>query len=196
MQQKTLALNFSAITLLIVLAIASRLIPHPANFAPMLAAGIFGGALFMDKKWAYIIPLVSIWLSDLLIMNVVYGEYYDHFVWFYEGWYWQYALYLLMPFLSSLIFKNDITVGRITGISIAGAVIFFIVSNFGTWAGGMIYPMTKEGLISCYIMALPYFKGTLLSNLFYSGVLFGSYYLAERRFAALYSASKFSGRWI
>lgn len=196
MQQKTLSLNFAAITLLIVLAIASRLVPHPANFAPMLSVGLFGGALFMNKKWAYIIPLAAIWLSDLVIMNVVYGQYYEHFVWFYEGWYWQYGLYLLMPLLSGWVFKKDITLGKITGISAASAVLFFIVSNFGTWVGGLLYPMTMDGLMTCYVMALPYFKGTLMSNLFYSGVLFGTYYLAEQRFRELSIATKFSGRWI
>ncbi len=196
MQQKTLTLNFSAITLLIVLAVASRLVPHPANFAPMLAVGIFGGALFINRIWAYIIPLAAIWFSDLLIMNVVYGAYYDHFVWLYEGWYWQYGFYLMTPLLSSLLFRNSITMGKIAGMSAGSAVLFFIVSNFGTWAGGMLYPMTMDGLITCYIMALPYFKGTLLSNLFYSGVLFGLYYLAEKRLTELSVISKFSGRWI
>src|SRR5690606_12860396 len=106
------------------------------------------------------------------------------------------AMYLFIPFLSVLLFKNDITFGKITGMSVAGAVLFFIVSNFGTWAGGMLYPMTVDGLISCYIMALPYFKGSLMGNLFYSGVLFGLYYLIEQRSPALSVASKFSKRWI
>lgn len=196
MRQTNISLNFAAVTLLIVLAIASRLIPHPANFAPMMSIGIFGGAVFMQKRWAYIIPIAAIWISDLLMNNILYAAYYDHFVWFYSGWYWQYAMYLFIPFLSVLLFKNDITFGKVTGMSVAGAVLFFIVSNFGTWAGGMLYPMTVDGLISCYIMALPYFKGSLMGNLFYSGVLFGLYYLIEQRSPALSVTSKFSKRWI
>lgn len=106
MQTRSSQLNFIAVTVGITLAVLSRLIPHPSNFAPMMAMGIFGGALFMKRIWALIIPILSIWLSDFLLNNVVYGQYFDHFVWLYEGWYWQYGIYFLTPIISMLVFKK------------------------------------------------------------------------------------------
>ncbi|MBK7098788.1 MAG: hypothetical protein IPH58_11055 [Sphingobacteriales bacterium] len=66
-------------------------------------------------------------------------------------------------------------------MNIGTALLFFLVSNFGVWASGTMYPKTGEGLLTCYAMGLPYIKGSLLSNLFYSSVLFGAYYLIENK---------------
>ena len=185
MKKKALKLNFITITTLIALALISRIIPHPYNFAPMMAVGIFGGALFTQKKWAYIIPLVAIFLSDLLINNILMSDYYGHFVWAYEGWYWQYAVFALIPFLSVILFKNHISVSKIIGMSVFSSIIFFIVTNFGVWATGMMYPMNTEGLMACFVAGIPFYKGALLGNLFYCGVLFGTYYLIGRKIPSL-----------
>jgi hypothetical protein len=196
MQQKSIRLNFFLVTILILLAVLSRLFPHPANFAPMMAIGIFGGAMFKEKRWAYIVPLLSIWLSDLLLNNVVFGGYFEGFVWFYEGWYWQYAAYLLVPFLSTLLFKNNISAGKVALMGIGSGLLFFLVSNFGVWYSTTMYPKTGEGLLLCYTMGLPYLKGTLLGNLFYSVILFGSFYLLEKRTILFSPSVQHNWRWI
>ncbi|MFT3904146.1 MAG: hypothetical protein QM727_13305 [Niabella sp.] len=195
MRSKSLNLNFVLVTLWIVFAVLSRLLPNPANFSPMMAIGIFGGALFARRAWAIIIPLLSIWLSDLLMNNVVYKGFFDHFVWFYDGWYWQYAIYLLVPLASISIFKKNITVGKIALTGIGAAVLFFLVSNFGVWYSSNMYPKTGEGLLQCYIMGLPFFKGTLMGTLFYSLILFGTYYFIEKR-TSLIAPVRHQWRWI
>lgn len=195
MKNNSLQLNFIAVTALILAAIVTRLIPHPANFAPMMAIGIFGGALFYKKYWAIFIPLISIWLSDLLINNVVYGEYYDSFQWFYEGFAWQYGVYLLTSVASIVLFRQKITGLKIGGLSIGSALIFFIVSNFGVWMSGTMYPKTLEGLMTCYTMGLPFFKGTLASNLFYSFVLFGVYYVVDQKSNLIANKDQFEWAW-
>ncbi|MFT4061773.1 MAG: hypothetical protein QM642_05365 [Edaphocola sp.] len=196
MQSQSTFSNFMVVLLGILFAVLTRLLPHPANFAPMMAMGIFGGALFRQKLWAFVMPIFTIWLSDLFINNVIYAGYNQGFVWLYEGWYWQYSVYFLVSLASGLMFKNKIGVGRIAAVALGSAVLFYLVSNFGAWAGTDMYPKTSEGLGTCYLMGLPYLKGTLLGNLFYCAVLFGAYYLLENRTAILKQTAKYSWQWI
>src|SRR5690625_7341861 len=67
--------TFAIITAIILFAALSRLLPHPTNFTPVAALILFGAAYFTNKKWALIIPLTAIWLSDLLLNNIVYSTY-------------------------------------------------------------------------------------------------------------------------
>ena len=195
MKNNPLHLNFIAVTVLIIVAITTRLVPHPANFAPMMAISIFGGALFYKKFWAILIPLISIWISDLLINNIMYGTYYESFQWFYEGFVWQYLVYLLTSVISILLFTGKITSLKIASISIGSALIFFIVSNFGVWISGTLYPKTLNGLITCYMMGLPFSKATLSSNLLYTFVLFGVYYLIDQKSFLISVKDQFHWSW-
>ena len=81
MAKNKIILRFSVITVLILLAALSRLIPHPANFAPIGGMALFGAAYYSKRYWAFIIPIVTMWISDLILNNVVYGEFFDGFVW-------------------------------------------------------------------------------------------------------------------
>lgn len=74
---------------------------------------------------------------------------------------------------------------RIAGASVAGSVLFFVVTNFGVWMLGSLYPKTVEGLVACYVAALPFFDNTLLGDAFFTGVFFGGFMLAEQRFPVL-----------
>ncbi len=191
MKEKLISLNFITTTLLILLVISSRFFSPTYGFTPILSIGIFGGALFMNKKWAYIIPILAIWLSDLFINNVVYSQFNEGFIFLYDGWYWQYGMYLLIPFLSILMFRNKITVGKVLGMSVGTPVLFFLITNFGTWLTSGLYPLSMEGLTACFIMAVPFFKGYALGTLAYSTLLFGSYYFIEKH-SVLALRSKFS----
>lgn len=191
MKKELISLNFITSSLLIGLVISSRFFTSIASFTPVLAIGIFGGALFMQKKWAYVVPILAIWLSDLFINNVVYGAANESFVWFYQGWYWQYTVYALVPFLSVMLFKNNITVGKIAGMSMASPLLFFFVSNFGVWLTSGLYPLDFIGLYAAFVLAIPFFKGYFIGTLVYSTVLFGSYYLIEKN-SLLQDHSKFS----
>jgi len=148
-------------------AAALRLLPHPYNFTPIGALALFAGAHFDDKRWAFIAPLAAMLLSDLLIgfhgqMPVVYAAF---------------AVIVCMGF----VLKEKKAALRVTGLSLAAATFFFIVSNFAVWAFDGLYPMTLQGLVTCYVAAIPFFQNWLAGTLFYSAVLFGGFALIEKK---------------
>ena len=110
--KEKLNLKFPVLCMLLLLAVASRLIPHPANFAPMGAMALFGSAYFSRKYLAILLPIIATWLSDLFINNVIYAQYYPNFTWFYDGFYWQYGTYVLIGLLGLLIF-NKVNLKRV-----------------------------------------------------------------------------------
>jgi hypothetical protein len=184
MKQKKINLRFSVLVLMILLAAFSRIIPHIPNFSPLGAIGLFGAAYFVKKWQAFLIPIAATWLSDLFINNVIYAQYYPKFTWFYQGFYWQYGSYLLIALAGIFILKK-VNPQRVIAGALASTAIFFLVSNFGVWAAGTMYPKTIEGLMACYVAGIPFLKGTLLGDLFYSGVLFGAFALAQKQFPVL-----------
>jgi len=72
--------------------------------------------------------------------------------------------------------------------ALAASLLFFIVTNFGVWALGSMYPKTTEGLVACYLAAIPFFGSTLLGDAAYTVLLFGGLALAEKRLPALREA--------
>jgi len=152
---------------MIAAAAALRLLPHPSNFTPIGALALFAGAHFDDKRWAFIVPLAAMFLSDILIgfhgqMPVVYAAF---------------AVIVCLGFA----LKEKKTALRVTGASLAAATFFFVVSNFSVWAFDGLYPMTLAGLATCYIAAIPFFQNWLVGTVFYAAVLFGGFALAERK---------------
>jgi hypothetical protein len=176
--------RFSVLVGLIVLAAFSRMIPHMPNFSPLGAIGLFGAAYF-NKKWqAFLIPLTAIWLSDLFINNIIYGQFQTGFVWLYDGFYWQYGSYALITLAGFFIFKK-VNVSRILVGTLISTTIFFLVTNFGCFPNNPIYTQDFSGLITCYAAGIPFIKGTLFGDLCYSGLLFGSFVLLQQRFSVL-----------
>jgi hypothetical protein len=157
---------------MILTATASRLIPHPPNFTPLTAMALFGGACFTDKRAAFLVPLVGLFLSDLILgfnalMPVVYGSF---------------ALTVCLGFWLC----HQRSTLQVTSATIAGAVLFFVLTNFGFWAFDSLYPKTLVGFAECYALAIPFFWNTLLSSLLYSAILFGGLAFAENRFTSLH----------
>jgi hypothetical protein len=184
MTEQKINLRFSLLTALILLCAFSRIIPHIPNFSPLGAIGLFGAAHFSKKWQAFLIPIAATWLSDLFINNVIYAQFYPKFTWFYEGFYWQYGSYLIIT-LTGLGILNKINIPKVLTGTLASTAIFFLVSNFGCWIGSTTYPQNLGGLITCYAAGIPFLKGTLLGDLFYSGVLFGTFALAQYKFPVL-----------
>ena len=161
---------------IILAAAASRVIPHPFNFTPVAAIALFGGARFGDKRLSFVVPLVSMLLSDLVIglhsgMPVVYGCF---------------ALSVCVGFW----LRKTNSVGRIAGAALGSSVLFFVVTNFAVCARGSLYAKNIGGLVASYVAALPFFQNTVLGDLFYTAVLFGGFAWAERRFHALSDAQQ------
>jgi hypothetical protein len=181
---KKLHLRTGLLILLIIVAAFSRMLPHLPNFSPLAAISLFGAAYFSKKWQMFMIPLVATWLSDLFINNYIYAEYYPSFTWFYNGFYWQYGSYLCIIVLSIFLFKK-VNTSRIIGGALMATALFFLISNFGVWLGSKSYPQTFSGLLSCYTAGIPFLKGTLLGNMFYTAVLFGSFELLKQRITFL-----------
>ena len=178
-----ISISYLAIISLILFACFSRIIPHMPNFTPIGAIALFGGAYLKNRYHAFLIPMISLWLSDLILNNFIFS-FYSEFTWFYPGFLWQYASFILIIvigylFLKKLNFKN------IFITTIFSSLLFFIITNFGVWISGSMYTLDFQGLISCYIMALPFFKGTLLGFMCYSTLLFGVLEFSKYKFEIL-----------
>jgi hypothetical protein len=184
METQKIYLRYSVLCTMILLAALSRIIPHMPNFSPLGAIGLLGAAYFSEKWEAFLIPISATWLSDLFINNVVYAQYYPQFTWFYQGFCWQYGGYLLITLAGIFIF-GKINLQRVAIGALASTAIFFLVSNFGCWIGSTTYPQNLGGLMTCYAAGIPFLKGTLFGDLFYSGVLFGAFALAQKQFPVL-----------
>ena len=159
---------------MILAAAASRLIPHPPNFAPITAMALLGGACFTQKRWGFVIPLAALLLSDILL-----GSYPDMpFV------YGSVAVIVCLGFW----LRTRRTAVPIACATLAGSILFFVITNFGVWAVQTLYSKNMEGLVACYVAAIPFFQNTLLGDLAYSTVLFGSLGLAEKWLPAVREA--------
>jgi hypothetical protein len=172
---------------MIILAALSRMIPHMPNFTPLAAIGLFGAAYFSKKWQAFLIPIAATLVSDLFINTIVYRNFYQSFTLINNGFLWQYGSYFLIILTGFFIF-NKVTTARVITGALSSAVIFYLVSNFGSFVISPAYPSNLGGLISCYIAGIPFIGGTILGNLFYSGVLFCSFAFLEQRFPVLRSA--------
>lgn len=186
-EKKTLHLRFGVITLMMFLAAFSRLIPHPPNFAPIGAMALFGAAYFSQRYLSFLIPISSMWLSDLALNNIVYARYFDHFVWFYQGFYWTYGAFIFIGLLGFLLLKK-VKVQTVLIGSVSASILFFLLSNFGVWFSGTMYPKDLNGLMACYTAAIPFFKNTIIGDLVYCSVLFGAFEFAQTKIPALQSA--------
>ena len=170
--------------MLILLAAMSRLLPHPPNFAPIGGMTLFGVAYYSKRHWAFIIPIIAMWISDLVLNNVIYGQYFPHFVWFYQGCFFTYGSFILIGLLGLFLLKK-INAQNLFITSLLASVVFFALSNFGVWFSTTIYPKNISGLIGCYIAGLPFFKNTILGDLVYTSVLFGSFEYAQHKIPSL-----------
>jgi hypothetical protein len=155
-------------------AAAMRLVPHPPNITPIGAMALFGGAYFATRKTAFLLPLAAMYLSDLALGFFIYD-----FGWFHRFMPFVYVSFVATVCLGFLI-RRRLTPLTVGGAALAGSVLFFVVTNFGVWLGGGLYPKTAAGLLSCYVAAIPFFRNMLMGNAFYTLALFGGFALAER----------------
>ena len=145
---------------LIFFAILSRFLPHPPNFTPIAAIALLSSKGF-DNRWVvFLIPIVSLFISDLFI-----------------------GLHATIPFIYIsfiLIALLGMYVKKINIVSVLlSSTIFFLVSNFGVWL--LYYPISTEGLVQCYTLALPFFFNTVLGDLVYGALLIYPFYALQRR---------------
>jgi hypothetical protein len=150
---------------LILAAALSRLLPHPDNFAPITAIAL-AGSVYLDKRFAFIIPLAALVISDI-------------FLGFHDTIFFVYGSFLLIGFLGIWLKSHKKPI-PILGTVLLSSVLFFVITNFGVWltGGGWFYPKTWQGLTECYSMAIPFFRASLIGDVVFTGVLFGLFELS------------------
>jgi len=154
MNKKNIIKNFLLFLGCVSIVLLFRLIPHPPNFTPVIALSLY--LPFIFGAWS--IPFCVLGFAMT-----------DYFIGFHSMLIWTWGALAFIGYTSKFCKK---IFSRIF-LSFIGAVIFFIVSNFGVWISGSLYSKDLLGLISCYTIAIPFYKGTLLGFLFYSFLLFG-----------------------
>lgn len=148
------------------------------NVSPVTAIALFGGAYFGLKRWAYLVPFLAMWMTDLILNNTVYAAYFDGFVWY--GNLWVYASFMLIVALGTILLKRVSTFSLLAA-SITASLLFFMVTNFGSWASGAMYPKTFAGLMASYSAGLPFLRFTVLGDLLCTTILFGLYELYKSK---------------
>jgi hypothetical protein len=155
--------KYAAALLLIAVAAFSRMLPHPSNFTPLAAIALFGG-VYLDKRFAFVVPILAMLASD-------------YFIGFYGEMYWVYGSFVLIG-LIGLWLRNHKKPLLILGGTLASSILFFVVTNFGVWmTPGSIYARNWSGLVECYVAAIPFFRNTLGGDLLFVSVMFGLYEL-------------------
>lgn len=158
------------------LGVLSRLVPHPWNATPVMAIALFGGTC-LSKRASILVPLAIVGISDLLL-----------------GWHhtipFTWGAFVLTAMLGWWVRRRagvgpdrpftSVGAGRIMAAALAGSVLFFVITNFGVWLVGKLYPLTWAGLWQCYVAAIPFFRGTLAGDVVYTAVFFGSFALVTR----------------
>lgn len=162
------------IYLFFVLAVlAGLLYNHAPGFTPAFGALLFCGAR-LKKRDAVSFPVFVLAITDWVATTIL----------FHMQVTWQHALNLLafaaMAHIGGLL-RDKLTVSRLVGCCVAASTAYFLISNFTVWLGWGIYPHTREGLMACYVAALPYYRSSLLNTLLFAAVFFGIHEWMRRR---------------
>ena len=182
------------VLLVMMVGVAAMRIPNAAqltlwaNFTPIGAMGLFGGAYFTSKWKAYAFPLLTLLISDLIINLFIYDGKYGVM---YSKWYIIYGIFALIVFFGKILIKK-VTIKNIVLASVIAALSHWLIADFTVWMGGgtdlrTMLPLTKNwaGLIQCYAQGFPFMKNFMMGNLVYSGILFGAFQFAEWRYPVL-----------
>lgn len=164
MDQRSIKANFLPAAILIVLAAITRFIPHPFNFTAIGAMALFSGANFKDKRFAYLMPIAVMFITDL-------------FLGFHFSILPVYACFAFTVFMGTKIASKQ-NVASVGITSIASSIVFFLVTNLPFWyLDQHLYSMNLQGTLQSYGMALPFFTNQILGDLFFNGVLFSVYHM-------------------
>ena len=166
--------KFWALTLMILAAAFTRLIPHYPNFTAVGAMALFGGAYFSKKYLAFIVPIIALLISDI-------------FLGFYSGMWVVYLSFALIVVIGMQI-RQTKKPGKVLLASVSASVSFFLITNFALFPPNTIYPQNLTGIVESYTAAIPFFSYTLLGDLFFVGIMFGIFEIAKTKFPSLTEA--------
>ncbi len=165
------------IALIMVAGAVFRLIPHPLNFAPLAGMALLASAYVRNSWQAWLIPVAAFWASDMVLNNFIYAQYFEGFVLASNPFLFSAGAMLLIVLVGKYMLKK-ISIGNLILASLSASIIFFLVSNFGSWLQGMLpYPRSFAGLIEAYVAGLPFIKGTIAGDLVFTGAFFGLWHI-------------------
>ncbi|MGQ9835944.1 MAG: DUF6580 family putative transport protein [Thermoanaerobaculaceae bacterium] len=159
---------------LILLAALFRLLPHPPNFSPMVAVSLLSGAHLGKRFWAFLLPGFA-WLATDGFLELLTGQ------GFHSNMPAVYISMLLIVALGGNL-QGRVAVKSLTLASLVSSTLFYFLTNFSVWFTGTLYPHTPSGLVACYLAALPFFGLSLLGDLVFSFLLFGTYAALAKRY--------------
>lgn len=172
--------------LLVVISSLYRIIPNrPFGFAPQIAIALFSGSIVKDKKLAFLMPLFSMLLSDI-IYEILYSYHISPIKGFYNGQWINYLLFCAITIIGFFIQQSKIT--HIAAGSVAGVLFYFFASNFAVWIGGGLginnlpYAKSLQGLTECLAAGIPFLKGSFMATAIFSTILFAGYKLFNAGF--------------
>jgi hypothetical protein len=154
----------AAALLLFALAV-SRVVPHAWNFTPLVAIALFSGARLGSLRWAIVASLGALVVSDVALGTFPYG-----------GMGWVYGATVAIVALGLLLRERG--VGAALVAALAGGALFFVVTNFGVWLAGELYPRTAAGLAACYVAGIPFYRSQLAADAIFTTAIFGAHALA------------------
>ena len=160
--------TFKFAIVLILLAAITRFIPHPFNFTAIGAMALFSGAIIRDKRYAFLLPFIVLFLTDIFL-----GFHFSML-----------PVYLGFSITVGIgmIIHNKPNFLRIGIASILSSILFFLITNLPVWYMDMsLYPISWEGTMQSYFMALPFFRNQILGDLFYNAAIFGAYFFYSER---------------
>jgi hypothetical protein len=167
--------NLIILLIIITVTLVFRLLPHLPNFVPFGAAALLLGSQFTNKKMALGILFGALFLGDFLL-QIDFWTGKSEFSGFHATMPFVYFSFFLYLVLGKFI-NGKMMIPKSLGVAVIGSVLFFIITNFGVWATGALYTKNFEGLISCYTLAIPFYKTTLISDLIYTFAFFSVHQL-------------------
>lgn len=175
--------RFATLALIVLLTAISRLLPHPENFAPVMAVALFGGAMFRSRWAAMIVPLSAMLISDIILYTTKYADY-----GLMKGLQGQVVVYIALAvgaLWAMAVLRQVRSPARIVLATLTASIFFFLFTNYVGLYSETRYPHTWAGQIASYAAAWPFFRNTLIADLLYTSVLFGGFAFAEQKFNLL-----------
>ena len=173
--------NYLGPLFIIMIAVLIRLFPHPANFAPIGAMALFGGA-YLNKKYSLFIVFITLVISDYLLLYInPYSSQFINFSKIYSPLSLIHASTLTVygSFLAAAIIgvwlRSHKSAKNIIAASLSSSILFFLITNFNFFYATSLYPKNIQGMFQAYVMAIPFFRNTLFGDLFYVTLFFGSF---------------------
>jgi hypothetical protein len=166
---EAIAMNarFFTLAAIIVAVALFRYLPHPPNVSPIAAMALFAGATVSDRRAAFLVPFLALFVGDVLI------GLHDTMLFVYSA----FALTVLAGF----VLRSRLQPVYIAIAALFSSVLFFLITNFGVWLTSAMYPLSSEGLVQAYVAGIPFFQNTLLGDLAFNALLFGGYALLQRK---------------